>query len=79
MDEQYELASTSTQARPPTMQPDELLEPPILDRALHKRTLRKLDTLLLPFLALLFLFNSLDKSNVCLTSLFLLRQTEPLI
>ena len=31
---------------------------------LHKRTLLKLDTLLLPFLALLFLFNSLDKSNV---------------
>lgn len=30
----------------------------------HKRTLVKLDTLLLPFLALLFLFNSLDKSNV---------------
>lgn len=31
---------------------------------LHKRTLLKLDCLLLPFLALLFLFNSLDKSNV---------------
>ena len=31
---------------------------------LHRRTLLKLDTLLLPFLALLFLFNSLDKSNV---------------
>ena len=31
---------------------------------LHTRTLLKLDTLLLPFLALLFLFNSLDKSNV---------------
>ncbi|KAJ4399526.1 hypothetical protein N0V91_009351 [Didymella pomorum] len=31
---------------------------------LHKRTLLKLDTLLLPFLALLFLFNSLDKSNI---------------
>ncbi|KAF3036346.1 hypothetical protein E8E12_007562 [Didymella heteroderae] len=31
---------------------------------LHTRTLLKLDTLLLPFLALLFLFNSLDKSNI---------------
>ncbi|KAF1925496.1 MFS general substrate transporter [Didymella exigua CBS 183.55] len=31
---------------------------------LHRRTLLKLDTLLLPFLALLFLFNSLDKSNI---------------
>ncbi|KAJ8110954.1 hypothetical protein OPT61_g6333 [Boeremia exigua] len=31
---------------------------------LHQRTLLKLDTLLLPFLALLFLFNSLDKSNI---------------
>ncbi|ORY06138.1 major facilitator superfamily domain-containing protein [Clohesyomyces aquaticus] len=34
------------------------------DQALHRRTLRKLDCLLLPFLALLFLFNSLDKSNI---------------
>jgi hypothetical protein len=34
------------------------------DAALHRSTLRKLDWLLLPFLALLFLFNSLDKSNV---------------
>jgi hypothetical protein len=34
------------------------------DEQLHRRTLRKLDFLLLPFLALLFLFNSLDKSNV---------------
>ncbi|KAF2477033.1 MFS general substrate transporter [Lindgomyces ingoldianus] len=32
--------------------------------ALHQRTVRKLDFLLLPFLALLFLFNSLDKSNI---------------
>jgi hypothetical protein len=37
---------------------------PRYDAELHKRTLRKLDFLLLPFLALLFLFNSLDKSNV---------------
>jgi hypothetical protein len=31
---------------------------------LDRRTVRKLDFILLPFLALLFLFNSLDKSNV---------------
>jgi hypothetical protein len=36
-----------------------------VDARLHKATLRKLDCLLLPFLALLFLFNALDKSNVC--------------
>lgn len=68
--EQYELAPS---AEPPqslrhaqrsTMPPDEAAEPHH-DPALHKRTLRKLDLLLLPFLALLFLFNSLDKSNVC--------------
>lgn len=31
---------------------------------LNRRTVRKLDTLLLPFLALLFMLNSLDKSNI---------------
>jgi hypothetical protein len=31
---------------------------------LDRRTVRKLDFVLLPFLALLFLFNSLDRSNV---------------
>ncbi|USW48590.1 Putative major facilitator superfamily, MFS transporter superfamily [Septoria linicola] len=31
---------------------------------LTRRTVRKLDTILLPFLALLFLLNSLDKSNI---------------
>jgi hypothetical protein len=31
---------------------------------LDRRVLRKLDYVLLPFLALLFLFNSLDRSNV---------------
>ncbi|CAK1354201.1 putative transporter [Cercospora beticola] len=31
---------------------------------LNRRTVRKLDTILLPFLALLFLLNSLDKSNI---------------
>jgi hypothetical protein len=35
---------------------------------LNTRTLRKLDFILLPFLALLFLFNSLDRSNVGITS-----------
>lgn len=31
---------------------------------INRRTVRKLDTILLPFLALLFLLNSLDKSNI---------------
>jgi hypothetical protein len=35
---------------------------------LNRRTLKKLDTVLLPFLALLFLFNSLDRSNVSINS-----------
>ncbi|KAF2455981.1 major facilitator superfamily domain-containing protein, partial [Lineolata rhizophorae] len=34
------------------------------EKALDRRTVRRLDAVLLPFLALLFLFNSLDKSNV---------------
>ncbi|OJD28836.1 mfs general substrate transporter [Diplodia corticola] len=34
------------------------------DQELDRRTVRKLDVILLPFLALLFLFNSLDKSNI---------------
>ena len=34
------------------------------EEGLNRRTVRKLDFILLPFLALLFLFNSLDKSNV---------------
>ncbi|KAF2091940.1 MFS general substrate transporter [Saccharata proteae CBS 121410] len=34
------------------------------DHDLNRRTVRKLDTVLLPFLALLFLFNSLDRSNI---------------
>ena len=36
----------------------------IIDPDLDRRTKRKLDFILLPFLALLFLFNSLDKSNI---------------
>ena len=35
-----------------------------MNHDLNKRVRRKLDFILLPFLALLFLFNSLDKSNV---------------
>ncbi len=35
-----------------------------VDARLHRTTLLKLDCLLLPFLALLFLFNALDKANV---------------
>ena len=38
---------------------------------LDRRTLRKLDFVLLPFLALLFLFNSLDRSNVSFESTLL--------
>ncbi|KAM0720588.1 hypothetical protein Q7P37_004724 [Cladosporium fusiforme] len=34
------------------------------DERLHRRTLRKLDFILLPFLSTLFLLNSIDKSNV---------------
>lgn len=69
----YELASSpseaSPHAQPPSMssehdeEADEEMEYEN-DVILHRRTLRKLDFLLLPFLALLFLFNSLDKSNV---------------
>ncbi|CAI6333574.1 unnamed protein product [Periconia digitata] len=51
--------ATRTERTPVTMPGDEHL-----DHDLHRRTLRKLDLLLLPFLALLFLFNSLDKTNI---------------
>jgi hypothetical protein len=47
------------------MPPDEADAPQdSADPRLHRRTLLKLDCLLLPFLALLFLFNALDKANV---------------
>lgn len=47
------------------MPPDEHEESVVVvDQRLHRRTLLKLDCLLLPFLALLFLFNALDKANV---------------
>lgn len=35
-----------------------------LDEQLNRRTLRKLDFILLPFLSTLFLLNSVDKSNI---------------
>ena len=71
MDE-YELADSSPPEEPQldlrevmeedsTAQEHEVL--------LNKKTVRKLDLILLPFLALLFLFNSLDKSNVSSTAL----------
>lgn len=47
-------------------------EPPQLSKAevdLTRSVLRKLDFILLPFLAILFLFNSLDRSNVSLTTM----------
>ena len=47
------------------MPPDEVEESDFVDLRLHRSTLLKLDCLLLPFLALLFLFNALDKANVC--------------
>ncbi|KAH9861281.1 hypothetical protein IAQ61_011018 [Plenodomus lingam] len=52
--------STSAHAMPP----DEHVQTAATDRDLQQRTLRKLDCLLLPFLALLFLFNALDKANI---------------
>ncbi|KAF2703328.1 MFS general substrate transporter [Pleomassaria siparia CBS 279.74] len=58
MEEQHELSSFS-----PTMPLEDVLIPHH-DAELHRRTVRKLDFILLPFLALLFLFNSLDKSNI---------------
>ena len=60
----YELVRVSSPAANRTRMPLHYEETTHQDADLHKRTLRKLDVLLLPFLALLFLFNSLDKSNV---------------
>jgi hypothetical protein len=54
MSEQYELTGTASPTAPnATMPPDEVDESGHVDPELHKRTLRKLDFLLLPFLALL--------------------------
>ncbi|KAL1636082.1 hypothetical protein SLS56_001434 [Neofusicoccum ribis] len=47
---------------PSDLRPGEALSPD--EEELNRRTVRKLDAILLPFLALLFLFNSLDKSNI---------------
>lgn len=60
--------SRSQASRPTNMTPDgaEAEEEYAVDPQLHQRTLWKLDCLLLPFLALLFLFNALDKANVCI-------------
>lgn len=59
----YELHQLSS--TPPTMPPDEHNRLTAAEDAqLHRQTLRKLDGLLLPFLALLFLFNALDKANI---------------
>ncbi|KAI8936669.1 hypothetical protein NX059_007066 [Plenodomus lindquistii] len=72
----YELARVSAHASgPPTasasasasahaMPPDEQEQNDAPDIRLHRRTVLKLDCLLLPFLALLFLFNALDKANI---------------
>jgi len=60
----FELTAISPQTSLHSMPPDEAEETFAVDAKVHRRTLLKLDYLLLPFLALLFLFNSLDKSNV---------------
>jgi len=69
MDE-YELADSSPPEEPQpgpreAMEDSAAREHKVL---LNKKTVRKLDLILLPFLALLFLFNSLDKSNVSSTA-----------
>lgn len=65
MSEQHELSRISAaRASARTMLENDDGEHPTTSSRVHRRTLLKLDTLLLPFLALLFLFNSLDKSNV---------------
>jgi hypothetical protein len=60
----FELMPALSTASQQNMSPDEAEEAYVVDPRLHKRTLLKLDCLLLPFLALLFLFNALDKANV---------------
>jgi hypothetical protein len=71
MADEYELTEAPiTQASGSTMPPDEVAETHIVDFQLHNRTLLKLDYLLLPFLALLFLFNALDKANVSIGAQF---------
>jgi hypothetical protein len=62
----FELTPAPTRASRRAMPPDEAEEEYAVDPRVHGRTLLKLDCLLLPFLALLFLFNALDKANVSL-------------
>ena len=77
-EDSYELATRSDSARAdrqsPTrgannMETDNLIDGDTPSRGkdhdrLNRRTLRKLDFVLLPFLCALFLLNSLDKSNI---------------
>ncbi|KAF1919160.1 major facilitator superfamily domain-containing protein [Ampelomyces quisqualis] len=60
----FELTPASSRASRRTMPPDGADDEHIVDPRLHRRTLLKLDCLLLPLLALLFLFNALDKANI---------------
>lgn len=61
----YELSEAHASQTPASAMPtDRLQDVHAVDQRVHTRTLLKLDCLLLPFLALLFLFNALDKSNV---------------
>jgi len=62
--ESFELSTTLSRASQSTMPPDEVEGADLVGPGLHRRTLLKLDCLLLPFLAVLFLFNALDKANV---------------
>lgn len=77
-EDSYELATRSDTAtadrQSPTrgannMETDNLIDGDTPSRGkdhdqLNRRTLRKLDFILLPFLCALFLLNSLDKSNI---------------
>jgi hypothetical protein len=77
-DDTYELATRSNttiaeRQSPPSransMETDNLIDGNTHGRGkdhdqLNRRTLRKLDFILLPFLCTLFLLNSLDKSNI---------------
>ena len=80
-DEAYELTEApASRATASAMSTDELQDDqPAVESRLHKRTLLKLDFLLLPFLALFFLFNALDKTNVCYHTCTQLLQQHVLI
>lgn len=61
----YELTEApASRATASAMSTDEPRDAQLVSSRLHRRTLLKLDCLLLPFLALFFLFNALDKTNV---------------